>query len=139
MDKDLVLAELVGLTDDLVSLAEEAVSAKEAAETALAKVQESAVTLQKVAAANVEDAVNTLSDASLLPAANRDKIATMLGTHDGALEVLKSVVFLAVAPPSGGTAIAPVTKQAAAVDSRVSRKSQDPDLAIWAELAKTGF
>ena len=143
MEPTPLVQHLLGLSDELVQLAETAIAAKTAAEAALAKHQEADVLLQKVASDKVTIALDALAEASLLPAASREKIASMLSTHDGALEVLQGVVYLAVAPPDGGTPVSPtMSKQAAKEEpvSRVSRrKVSDADLADWTSLIRTGF
>jgi len=143
MNQDPVVTELLGFSQTLVQLAEDALSAKEAAETELTKLRDENVTLQKVASESVSTVLDELANASLLPPANREKVAALLSTHDGALEVLRGVVFIAASPPAGGTPVDPTMPKKASEDPPVlrthRRQSSQADLADWAVVARNGF
>jgi hypothetical protein len=143
MQSNPLVEELLGFSDELVQIAERAVADKTAAEAELTRLKGNEIELQKVAAAHVSEALDALTEASLLPASNREKIASMLETHEGALEVLTGVVFLAVAPSQGGTPVSPPMSKLASAETPdlrgQRRKAPNAELQIWADLAHSGF
>lgn len=144
MDPQKAIEELLELNGQLTTLAEEAVAAKEAAETELKQFKDTAVTLQKVASDKVGGVIDALAGAHMLPEVNRDKVASLLGTHEGALDVLRSVIHLTVSPEDGGTPVPnPAAVKTASVAGAGSRDpkvdSRTAELQLWADLARTGF
>lgn len=129
-----VIQQLVSLSEGALALADQTARERDSALSKIAQL-ENRVSLVKVAS---EDQVGTtlqsMEGAGLVPVANREKIAGLLATHEGALEVVNALVFQSFSPP-GGEPVRPLEKAASVGSSGES----DGELAMLVKLAREGF
>lgn len=131
-----IVNNLIEFSDGALSLAEQAVRERDNAISKVATLEQNQVTLHKVASDKVEETLDIMATGGLVPTANRQKLASMLSTHEGALEVVGALVFQSISPSFGGEPVAPMAKAAS-----VTGNSGDTgdELAMFARLAREGF
>lgn len=129
-------SELIKFSEGVLALAEQASRERDEAVSKVAALEQGQVTLQKVASTQVAETLDVMTDAGLVALANREKMASMLGSHTGALEVVSALIFQSFSPSIGGEPV-PQTVKAA----RVAGDSGDTggELAMFAKLARDGF
>jgi hypothetical protein len=133
------VSELIKFSEGALSLAEQAVRERDTAVSKVAALEQSKdqVTLMKVASTEkVDETLDVMAAGGLVPPTNRQKLAAMLATHEGALEVVSALVFQSFSPSIGGEPVAPMAKAAS-----VTGNSGDTggELAMFAKLARDGF
>ena len=131
-----IIDNLIQFSEGALSIAERAVQERDVAVNKTAALGNDQVTLQKVAASRVDETLETMTSANLVPAQNREKLASMLATHEGALSIVEALVYQSVSPASVGEPVARTTKVASAFGD-----SDDTggELAMFAKLVRDGF
>ena len=131
-----IIDNLIQFSEGALSIAERAIQERDTAVNKAAALGNDQVMLQKVASTRIDETLDAMAAANFVPAQNREKLASMLATHEGALNIVEALVYQSISPASVGEPVARTMKVAGA-----SGDSDDTggELAMFAKLVRDGF
>lgn len=132
-----LVTNLFEFSEGALALAEQAVAQRDQATSKVAALEQNQITLQKVASVStIDKTLETMAAGGLVPPSNRQKLASLLATHEGALEVVNALVFQSFSPSIGGEPVAQTVKTASATGDSGDTGGE---MAMFAKLARDGF
>lgn len=132
-----LVTNLFQFSEGALALAEQAVSERDKATSKVAALEQNQITLQKVASVStIDNTLDVMAAGGLVPPSNRQKLASLLATHEGALEVVNALVFQSFSPSIGGEPVAQTVKAASAAGDSGDTGGE---MAMFAKLARDGF